>query len=60
MVMQVISDREVFEGGRYASTEEDLYKKAIALLEKCEIATQPAGQGIPTSEPTAESSPITA
>ena len=60
MVMQVISDREDFEGGRYAGTKEELYKKAIALLEKCEIATQPAGQGIPTSEPTVETSPITA
>ncbi len=58
--MQVISDREDFEGGRYASTEEELYKKAIALLEKCEIATQPAGKETPTSEPTPETSPITA
>ncbi|MBA3617862.1 MAG: hypothetical protein M3491_02215 [Actinomycetota bacterium] len=59
-MMQVISDREDFEGGRYASTEEELYKKAIALLEKCEIATQPAGKETPTSEPTPEISPITA
>ena len=58
--MQVISDREVFEGGRYASTEEELYEKAIALLDKCEIATQPAGQRIPTSKATPETSPITA
>jgi hypothetical protein len=24
-------------GGRYASTEEELYRKALALLEKCKI-----------------------
>jgi hypothetical protein len=26
-----------FEGGHYAHTEEELYKKAIALLEKCKV-----------------------
>jgi hypothetical protein len=26
-----------FEGGHYARTEEELYKKAIALLEKCKV-----------------------
>jgi hypothetical protein len=26
---------EGFEGGRYARTGEELYEKAIALLEKC-------------------------
>jgi hypothetical protein len=26
-----------FQGGRYAPTEEELYKKALALLEKCKI-----------------------
>jgi hypothetical protein len=62
MVMQEISDKQRvdFEGGRYASTEEELYKKAIALLEKCKIAAQPSGQKTPTSESTAETSPIIA
>ena len=61
MVMQQISDNETesFEGGRYACTEEELYKKAIALLEKCKIATRPAGQEIPASASTTETSPIT-
>jgi hypothetical protein len=27
----------MFEGGRYARTEEELYEKAIALLDKCKI-----------------------
>lgn len=26
-----------FEGGRYARTEEELYKKAVMLLDKCKI-----------------------
>jgi hypothetical protein len=26
-----------FQGGQYALSEEELYKKAIALLEKCKI-----------------------
>lgn len=26
-----------FEGGQYARSEEELYKKAIELLEKCKI-----------------------
>ena len=49
MVMQQISDNETqsFEGGRYACTEEELYEKAIALLEKCKIATRPAEQETP-------------
>ena len=28
---------EGFEGGRYARTEQELYEKAIALLEKCKV-----------------------
>jgi hypothetical protein len=61
MVMQEISDKvkEDFVGGRYAGTEAELYKRAIALLEKCKIATQPPGQETPTSEPTPKTSPIT-
>ena len=47
MVMQEISDNEEigFESGQYASTEAELYEKAIALLEKCRIECR---------EPTAE------
>ena len=26
-----------FEGGQYARTEEELYKKAVMLLDKCKI-----------------------
>jgi hypothetical protein len=29
-----------FEGGHYARTEEELYKKAIALLEQCKVKDQ--------------------
>jgi len=28
------------EGGHYAHTEEELYKKAIGLLDKCKIETR--------------------
>jgi hypothetical protein len=51
------NENEGFEAGQYACSEEELYKKAIALLEKCRIETRRSGQEIP--EPTAESSPIT-
>ena len=52
MVMQEMRDREEegFEGGRYACTEEELYRKAITLLEKCKIETQSSGQAIPQLE----------
>jgi hypothetical protein len=30
-------ENEGFEGGRYARTEQELYEKAIALLEKCKV-----------------------
>jgi hypothetical protein len=35
-----------FQGGRYARTEEELYEKAIALLEKCKIELGRSGQEI--------------
>jgi hypothetical protein len=59
MVMQEICNNEEvgFEGGQYARTEEELYEKAISLLEKCKIETRRSGQKIP--EPTAETPPIT-
>ena len=58
--MQEIHDKaeEEFEGGQYARTEEELYKKAIALLEKCKIDAQCSGQELP--EPTAQTSLMTA
>jgi len=37
-------------GGRYARTEEELYKKALALLEKCKIEPGRLGQEIPELE----------
>jgi hypothetical protein len=54
MVMQEISDNEEigFAGGQYARSEEELYEKAIALLEMCKIETRLSGQKI--TEPTAE------
>ncbi len=39
-----------FRGGRYARTEEELYERAIALLEKCKIEPRRSGQEIPESE----------
>jgi hypothetical protein len=55
--MQEIRDNEKigFADGQYAYSEEELYKKAIALLEKCRIETRQTSQKIP--EPTAEASP---
>jgi hypothetical protein len=32
-----IDENEDFEGGHYASTERELYEKALALLEKCKV-----------------------
>jgi hypothetical protein len=40
-----------FQGGRYAQTEEELYKKALALLEECKNAPGPSGQEVPELEP---------
>ena len=55
MVMQETSNNknEYFKGGQYARTEEELYKKAIALLEKCRIETQRSGQEMLEVEPAA-------
>jgi hypothetical protein len=38
------------QDGRYARTEEELYKKALALLEKCKIETQSSSKEIPQLE----------
>ena len=35
---------EIFAGGRYARTEEELHEKAIALLDKCKVMTGSSGQ----------------
>ena len=51
------NENESFEGGKYANTEEELYEKAIALLEKCKIEARHSGQKV--SESTAEASPTT-
>jgi hypothetical protein len=39
MVMQRTrkNKKKGFEGGQYARSEEELYKKAIGLLDKCKI-----------------------
>ena len=39
-----------YQGGRYARTEEELYEKAIALLEKCKIEPGRPWQEIPELE----------
>jgi len=53
---EICDNEEVgFEGGQYACTEEELYEKAITLLEKCRIETRCSGQKIP--EPIAETPP---
>ena len=46
--MQEIRDNEKigFADGQYACSEEELYKKAIALLEKCRIEPGRSGQEI--------------
>ena len=38
------------QDGRYARTEEELYKKALALLEKCKVEPGRSGQEIPELE----------
>ena len=48
-------ENESSEGGQYARTEEELYEKAIALLEKCRIETRRSGQKLPA--PNAETPP---
>lgn len=49
------NENESSGGGKYARTEEELYEKAIALLEKCKIEARRSGQKVPES--TAEASP---
>jgi hypothetical protein len=51
------NENESCEGGKYAFTEEELYQKAIALLEKCKIEARRSGLKVPES--TAEASPTT-
>ena len=52
------NENEGSEGAQYACTEEVLYKKAIALLEKCKVEAGSSGQKVPES--TAEGSPTAA
>jgi len=53
------SENEIAEGGQYARTEEELYQKAIALLERCKIEPRHPGQELPKRKPGFESPPIT-
>ena len=56
MAMQEETPTNEYRGlqdGRYARTEEELYKKALALLEKCKIEPGRSGQEIPELEPAA-------
>jgi len=41
---------EGFQGGRYACTETELYKKALALLEKCKIESGHSCKEMPELE----------
>ena len=41
------------KGGRHARNEDELYKKALALLEKCKIETQSSVQEMPELDSTA-------
>ena len=43
------TDRSL-QGGRYARTEDELYEKAIALLERCKIELGRSGQETPELE----------
>ena len=53
MVMQKTKNykNDAIKGGRYARTEEELYEKAIALLDKCKIEPQHPGQELPELRP---------
>ena len=54
MVMQETRNNkhDGIKGGQYARTEDELYKKAIALLDKCKIETQHSGQQMTELRPT--------
>ena len=50
-MQQLRTDKDKgLQGSRYARTEEDLYKKALALLEKCRVETQASDQGVVRSQ----------
>jgi hypothetical protein len=53
MVMQETRNNKNYglKGGQFARTEDELYKKAITLLDKCKIETQHAGQEMPDLQP---------
>lgn len=53
MVMQETgnSKNKGFKGGQYARTEDELFKKAIALLDKCKIEPQRSDQEMPEPHP---------
>ena len=56
MVMQEETPTNKYKGlqdGRYARTEEELYKKALALLEKCKIEPERSCQEVPELGPAA-------
>ena len=53
MVMQETRNNKNhgLKGGQFARTEDELYKKAITLLDKCKIETQHEGQEVPELQP---------
>jgi hypothetical protein len=43
-MQQIRADKDKrLQGGRYARTEDELYAKALTLLEKCRIETPSSG-----------------
>jgi hypothetical protein len=58
MAMQKTREKmnEIFEGGRYARTKEELFEKAIALLDKCKIEPSRPDQDTPELGPAARTS----
>jgi hypothetical protein len=40
MKRRIHNKNKGFDGGRYAPTEQELYNKALELLDKCKIETQ--------------------
>ncbi len=40
MKIKIHNKNRGFEGGQYAHTEEELYRKALELLDKCKIETR--------------------
>lgn len=53
MVMQETRNNKNYglKGGQFARTEDDLYNKAITLLDKCKIETHHGAREMPEVQP---------